>query len=105
MIAYTHVSDWNGGRFQYEGLDAVQFEEKHRRSPVPVVGTKAILQSGHFEIQAKVVGFHKVFGSDLDHGHEYHWSYNEPMFQFEGCPFPIPAAAVWKQGFSIFLEV
>ena len=105
MIPYTHSGGWNGGLFHYDGLTAVEFKEKHGRIPVPVVGTKAIFQSPGSEIRAEVVGFNTVSGIDHDHGHRYDWSYHEPMFQFEGCPFPIPASAVWSQGFTILLEV
>lgn len=106
MIRFSHEGGWSGGQWQFDGLTLSNFKKIFGRDPFPRKGMRAeiIGPAGTIPVIVSEQTL-AVSGVDHDHGHEYSWQYSEPMFLVCNCPFPIPASQIWKDGYTIMLEV
>ena len=106
MIRFSHEDGWSGGQWQFDGLTLSQFKKLHGIDPFPRKGMRAEIfgPAGTLPVICSERTL-KVRGVDHDHGHQYPWRYNEPMFLIGNCPIPVAASTIWEEGYTIMLEV
>lgn len=105
-VRFSHEGGWSGGQWQFDGVTLAKFKAAFNIDPFPRRGMKAELV-GPSGLHLAITSEQRltVTGVDHDHGHRYDWQYEEPMFLVGNCPFPIPASQIWKDGYTILLEV
>lgn len=105
-VRFSHEDGWSGGQWQFDGVTLAKFKAAFGIDPFPRRGMKAELV-GPSGLHSAITSEQRltVTGVDHDHGHRYDWRYEEPMFLVGNCPFPIPANQIWKDGYTILLEV
>lgn len=105
-VCFSHEGGWSGGSWKFDGMTLAKFKEVFGIDPFPRKGTSAeiIGPAGTIPVITSEQRL-TVNGVDDDHGHRYEWQYKEPMFLVGNCPFPIPANQIWKDGYTIILEV
>ena len=97
QVIFGWKGGWNGGSFTYDGLDRQEYLKMFGKDPKPMQGMK-----GTCEMLGKVHDIEvasttlTVNGVDHDHGHEYSWSYEEPMFTLSPDLPALPASLIWK---------
>lgn len=106
IVRFSQEGGWSGGQWKFDGLTRTAFIKLYGFDPWPVKGVQGdvINHAGQHRVVCSEQTL-TVRGVDHDHGHEYPWKYEEPMFLVGNCPFPIPASQIWKDGYTIMLEV
>lgn len=105
-VRFSHEGGWSGGQWKFEGMSLSAFKKTYAIDPFPRKGMRAELIGPAGVIPAITSEKTRtVKGTDFDHGHEYSWQYNEPMFLVADCPFPIRVSEIWAEGYTIMMEV
>lgn len=105
MIRFSHEGGWSGGQWHFDGLTLSRYKVVHGVDPFPRKGMRAeiIGPAGTIPVIVSERTM-TVRGVDHDHGHQYPWQYEEPMFLVGNCPFAVPASHIWQEGYTIMLE-
>ena len=105
-VRFSHEGGWSGGQWQFDGMSLSNFKKVFGFDPFPRKGTmgEIIGPAGQYPVICHE-RTRTVNGVDHDHGHQYPWKYEEPMFLFGNCPFPIPVSEIWNSGYTLLLGV